>query len=42
MINRFLARATVGGLAILSIKISALYFLLMALLMFTHRKEILG
>ncbi|WP_428790691.1 hypothetical protein [Vibrio profundum] len=42
MINRFLVRATVGGLAILSIKISALYFFLMALLIFTHRKDITG
>lgn len=42
MINRFLVRVTVGGLAILSIKISALYFLLVALLMFTHRKDIIG
>ncbi|CAH0527137.1 hypothetical protein VHP8226_02480 [Vibrio hippocampi] len=42
MFNPFLVRLTVGTLAILGIKLSALYFLLMVLLLNTHHREFFG
>jgi len=42
MINRFLVRGSVAALAVLSIKVSALYFLLMVVLLVTHTKDFLG
>ncbi|WP_171734853.1 hypothetical protein [Vibrio sp. 99-70-13A1] len=37
-----LVRITIGTLAILGFKLSALYFLLMVLLLNTHHKEFFG
>ncbi|MBW3697185.1 hypothetical protein EK599_15920 [Vibrio sp. T187] len=38
----FLVRLTIGCLVILGFKISAIYFLLMVLLLNTHHKEFFG
>lgn len=42
MLKDGLVRLTVGSLLILGIKISALYFLLMVLLVNTHHRELFG
>ncbi|KGK10282.1 hypothetical protein [Vibrio navarrensis] len=42
MVNYFLVRLTLGTLLILGIKLSAIYFLLMVVLLNTHHKEIFG
>ncbi|EOU2463084.1 membrane protein [Vibrio navarrensis] len=42
MVNHFLVRLTLGTLLILGIKLSAIYFLLMVVLLNTHHKEIFG
>ncbi|CAH0538526.1 hypothetical protein VMF7928_01447 [Vibrio marisflavi CECT 7928] len=42
MINRYLVRGAVGALAVLSIKVSAIYFLLMVILLVTHTKDFIG
>ncbi|SMS00063.1 hypothetical protein VIM7927_01304 [Vibrio mangrovi] len=42
MVNHFLVRLTIGSLVILGIKLSALYFLPMVLLLNTHNKEFFG
>ncbi|CAM3922425.1 hypothetical protein VA7868_00132 [Vibrio aerogenes CECT 7868] len=42
MIYHFLVRLTIGSLAVLGIKISALYFLLLVVLLNTHHKEFFG
>ncbi len=39
MYNHFLVRLTIGTLVVLGIKLSALYFLPMVLLLNTHHKE---
>ncbi|KAB2823730.1 hypothetical protein F8B77_13835 [Aliivibrio finisterrensis] len=42
MFTDFLVRLTVGSLAILGFQLSAIYFLLMVLLIGTHNKEFFG
>lgn len=42
MLNNFLVRLTMGCLAILGFKLSALYFLLLVLLLNTHHREFFG
>jgi len=42
MVNHFLVRLTISALLVLGIKLSALYFLPMVLLLNTHHKEFFG
>lgn len=42
MLNNFLVRLTMGCLAVLGFKLSALYFLLLVLLLNTHHREFFG
>ncbi|RYU52628.1 hypothetical protein ERW52_04870 [Aliivibrio finisterrensis] len=42
MFTDFLVRLTVGSLAVLGFKLSAIYFLLMVVLIATHNKEFFG
>ncbi|GAD29725.1 putative membrane protein [Photobacterium leiognathi lrivu.4.1] len=42
MLQQFLVRLTIATLVILGFKISAIYFLLVVLLLNTHHKEIFG
>ncbi|WP_141676989.1 MULTISPECIES: hypothetical protein [unclassified Aliivibrio] len=42
MFTDFLVRLTVVGLVVLGFKLSAIYFLLMVLLIGTHNKEFFG
>ncbi|WP_279432214.1 hypothetical protein [Vibrio viridaestus] len=42
MVNHFLVRLTIGCLVVLGIKLSALYFLPMVVLLNTHNKEFFG
>ncbi len=42
MVKDVIVRLTVGSLLILGIKMSALYFLLMVLLVNTHHRELFG
>ncbi len=42
MLNDFLVRLTVASLVVLGFKLSAIYFLLMVLLLNTHHRELFG
>ncbi len=42
MLQQFLVRLTTATLVILGFKVSAIYFLLVVLLLNTHHKEIFG
>ncbi|WP_301338381.1 MULTISPECIES: hypothetical protein [unclassified Vibrio] len=42
MFTQSLVRLTIGGLVVLGIKLSAIYFLPMVLLLNTHHKEFFG
>lgn len=42
MLNPFVVRLTIGTLVILGFKLSAIYFLLLIILLNTHHKEFFG